>query len=257
MIEKKVRFLSRGQKIVGVLHLPNKPVDRAIVMAHGITVDKDEGGIFVRTARALCKAGFAVLRFDFRGHGQSAGRSVDLTVAGEVNDLIAAVRYMKKYKKIGLLAASFGGAISAIYLAKQKSVDALVLWNPVLDFDSFLKLRTSWARKYFGMKSMKKLDTKGYLILGRKFKIGKPLIGDMKRLKPYKYLKKVSIPTAILHGDKDSIVPYADSMRYYKSLGGVKKLITIKGANHGFHEPGTHREQRAVNESIAWFKKYL
>src|SRR5258705_3334823 len=58
-----------------------------VVLVHGITVDMDEGGMFVRLADHLAAAGLASVRFSFRGHGASGGRSQDMTVAGEVLDL--------------------------------------------------------------------------------------------------------------------------------------------------------------------------
>ena len=71
---------------------------------------------------------------------------------------------------------------------------------------------------------------------------------------PYNHLTKIKIPTLIIHGDKDSTVPYKDSKKYVKHL--VKgKLITIKNGQHGFHEK---RESKIVIEKTnEFFKNYL
>ena len=69
---KKVQIeTADGMKLAGVWHIPSKPTKKAIILAHGITVDKDEDGVFVNLANKLCGMGYAVLRFDFRGHRYS------------------------------------------------------------------------------------------------------------------------------------------------------------------------------------------
>ena len=120
---KKIVFTSKDDtRLVGLWHLPEKTSFQAIILAHGITVDKDESGIFGDLAEALKEKGFAVFRFDFRGHGESGGKPIDMTISGEIADLKAAVEQVKKagYKNIGLLAASFGGGIATLYTAKNQ-----------------------------------------------------------------------------------------------------------------------------------------
>ncbi len=63
--------------------IPQKKTRNCIILCHGITVNKEEGGIFTNLAKKLAKVGFAVFRFDFRGHGESEGDSINLTVTGE------------------------------------------------------------------------------------------------------------------------------------------------------------------------------
>ena len=73
---------------------------------------------------------------------------------------------------------------------------------------------------------------------------------------PYKKLKDISIPSAIIHGDKDTHVPYSDSVLYVKNLGGPTQLVTIKGADHGFHSGGEDGIQ-ASKAAIEFFVKNL
>src|SRR6266498_4136241 len=120
---EKVTFQTKdGLQLVGIWHLPKKPIKKAIILAHGITVDKDEYGTFVTLTEQLCTHGFAVFRFDFRGHGESKGESINMTVTGELKDLAAAVEevLLKGYQEIGLLGMSFGGGIATLYSSEQK-----------------------------------------------------------------------------------------------------------------------------------------
>lgn len=181
-------------------------------------MDKNEGGVFVRMAKKLVQQGFAVFRFDFRGHGESAGESVDMTVAGEILDLEAAIDHVHQagYEYVGLVAASFGGSIASLFLAKNPGlVHALCLWNPVLNYiHTFVKPFLPWlAAKKNQLQS--KIEDQGWTRIGSaNYKIGAKLWQDFQQLKPYQSLKKLAMPTCILHGDADQHVPYIDAKKY-------------------------------------------
>lgn len=226
---QKITFSSTDNlKLCGIWHLPKEKTDKAIILAHGITVDKDEDGIFPDLAKKLCEKGFAVFRFDFRGSGESEGKSVDMTIKGEIEDLKAAVNYVLKsgYKKIGLLGASFGGGIAttvgSIY---QNKIKCLCLWNPDLNHDhTFLHPITPWLKQK-RFKIRRDFEEKGWSELGsRRFKIGKQLFDEMEKHLPYKDIKKIKIPTMIVHGDCDTKVLFADSQKYIRNLQGKKRV---------------------------------
>lgn len=253
---KKITFKSiDGTKLVGIWHLPKSKTNKVIVLAHGITVDKDENGAFIQLADQLTENGFAVFRFDFRGHGESEIKSVDMTISGEISDLAAAIDLVKQqYDQIGLLGASFGGGISALYTVRhQNELQALCLWNPVLNYDHcFLNPTLPWiAARKAHMK--KDIQTQGWTTLGsRNFILGKSLFDEMRNHYPFKELIKIKIPTIIFHGDKDMHVPFEDSQRY--SLN-VCPLFTIRGSAHGFHKK--QEFDQATKATLAFFNKYL
>jgi alpha-beta hydrolase superfamily lysophospholipase len=126
-----------GLRLVGTLVRPEEPAG-AVVLVHGGGVTREEGGFFTRLAAGLGAAGVASLRFDLRGHGVSAGRQEDLTLAGVLNDIRVAMAHLQEATSAGavsLLGASFGGGICAYYAAKRPGeVARLVLLNPQLDY---------------------------------------------------------------------------------------------------------------------------
>ena len=73
------------------------PPDGAVVacalFAHCFTCSKDLKAA-VNISRALTQQRIAVLRFDFTGLGESEGDFVDTTFTSNVDDLLAAARYM-------------------------------------------------------------------------------------------------------------------------------------------------------------------
>jgi non-heme chloroperoxidase len=64
-------------------------------------------------------------------------------------------------------------------------------------------------------------------------------------------LKKISIPTLVMHGDDDQIVPYADSAPLSAKLLPSATLKTYKGFPHGM--PTT--EADTINSDLLAFIK--
>jgi non-heme chloroperoxidase len=64
-------------------------------------------------------------------------------------------------------------------------------------------------------------------------------------------LKKIDVPTLILHGDDDQIVPYADSALISSKIVKNAKLVIYKGAPHGMC---TTLKDRVNEELLGFFE---
>jgi len=74
----------------------------------------------------------------------------------------------------------------------------------------------------------------------------------------YSYIKNVTTPTLLLHGEQDNIDPIGESMSFYQALKerGVKaRFIRFPREPHGFREP--HHQRTRDVEEIAWMEKYI
>lgn len=215
--------------------------DKIVIFAHGMTVDKDDEGIFIRAGDYLHADDFSTLRFDFRAHGKSSGDSAkDFTISGELHDLETVVQWVRKqgYREIHLARASFGGSIVALYAGKYPHLPvSIFLANPVLDYQkAFLNPTTPWAQENF-QDTTKKVKQKGYIEIGsRNFKAGKSLFDEMTRFSPCEDLQKYSRPTLIVHGTHDTKVALEGVRDCYNQLPNTQKqLEIIEHATHGFH----------------------
>ncbi|SRR6056297_672065 len=135
---KKVVFEnSRKQKLVGNFY-PAKS-GSIIIMSHGFTKDKTEGGKFLKAGQRLNNPGYNVLSFDFSGCGESPNDS--LTLEKQINDLGSAIKFVKRkgYKKIALLGYSLGGLVSLKNYGPE--IKTMVLWAPLTD-----KLKYNWKK---------------------------------------------------------------------------------------------------------------
>lgn len=257
-MQEKVFFKNKsGIRLCGIWHIPEQQTNKAVILAHGITVTKDEDGIFIDLAELLRDNGYAVFRFDFRGHGESEGKSEEMTIAGELEDLdYAIIEVEKKYKNIGLVGASFGGGVSVLYSAKsQNKLKCLCLWNPCLNYGHcFLNPTTTWMNHQID-RIRSEFESQGWSTLGsRKFKIGKHLFEEMKNLYPYKQTG-ITLPTLIIHGTTDSYVPFEDSKQFAESLKNGS-IHAVENGEHGFQDVPEQSKQ-ALDETLKFFQKYL
>jgi pimeloyl-ACP methyl ester carboxylesterase len=239
-MEQKIFFKnSDGFGLCGVLIKPKQETKKCIILCHGMSMDKDENGIFTELAKRLANENFVVFRFDFRGHGESEGNSVDMTIGGEVRDLEAAVKFLQNegYSEFGILGSSFGGGVTALFCASNPQVaKVLVLWNPGIDYEDRLNPKTEWGKKYWGEPAWGRILKYGFTEIGKNgFKIGKKLFDEFRILKPWKELQRLDIPILFVHGDEDNIVSYDESVKYSQMLKNAR-LETIYGANHRFYK---------------------
>jgi uncharacterized protein len=238
-----------------------KDSDKCVVFAHGITVNKDEEGIFVRACSKLNKLNISTLRFSFRGHGKSSGESKDdFSISGQLTDLDAVMSFVrsKGMEIIGLAGASFGGGASSLYAGSHlDEIDALFLANPVLDYTkAFLKPTTSWAKKHFtNLKETVERD--GCKEIGsRKFAIGMKLVEEMSVYRPDLELEKYQRPILVAHGTEDTKVACADVVAIVDKLSKKNvELRLLEGSEHGFAEEPYQTE--VVEMIVRFFEENL
>jgi uncharacterized protein len=125
-MEQAIAFPSDGLTLSGVLHVPEgatKPRP-AIILCHGFG-GSCRGAGHPELAQALAHAGYVVLRFDFRGCGQSEGERGSVICLEEASDLRHAVDFLETRpevdrNRIGVIGASLGGSVALYVAAKDK-----------------------------------------------------------------------------------------------------------------------------------------
>ena len=186
--------------------------------------------------RGLSQEGIALLRFDFRGCGESEGILAESTVSGRIADLGAAIEFARSYrglgKRMGLLGSSLGGYISLVKAAMNPEVRAVVIWATPFHLD--------------GIESQK--DAEGMPLLGE------PFFEDLPKHHLLPLLPKVS-NGLVIHGQADELVPVDQAWEIFNSLGTYKEIRILEGADHRLTNPD-HR-QRATDLTVAWFKKFV
>ena len=132
--QRNVIFAGPAGQLEGMLHLPDTAPHAIAVVAHplptmGGTMDNK---VVSMLAKVFVELGFAALRFNFRGVGESAG-SYDHG-NGETLDAIAAADFMRgEFPNLPLIGAgfSFGGYVQA-RAAEELQPHKLVLVAPAV-----------------------------------------------------------------------------------------------------------------------------
>jgi uncharacterized protein len=256
MNETPIKFTSRdGILLAGIITEPIEKPLGAVVLAHGITAEKNEGTFYTTLAKNLADEKFVSLRFDFRGHGESERHSHEMTITGEIEDLAAAVQELQTrgFQKVAIIAASFGGGIATLYTDRaQGIISSLALISPVLDFRrTFIEPETPWTQKWFSKAALEKSRTTGFLDLDG-FRLGRSLIEEFSQYFPQNILSKNNTPTLIVHGDQDSKISFTIAEDASRSCSHVR-FTPIRYADHGF----AGYENEVFREVIAWVNEHL
>lgn len=107
----------------------------AVLMLHGFASQKDEvGDMYKRLARALAERGYASLRIDFAGSGDSQQPYLDLTYPGMVADARAALDWLIARpetidSRIGVQGFSLGSMVGATVVGSDPRVMGFASWS--------------------------------------------------------------------------------------------------------------------------------
>jgi exosortase A-associated hydrolase 1 len=131
--EVALKFACRGEALYGIASVPEQPAKRGVlVIVGGPQYRVGSHRQFTLLARSLAEQGFAVLRFDYRGMGDSGGEmrdfeQVDEDLRAAIDQFFTAVPQLEDVVIWGLC----DGASAALFYADQDPrVTGLVLLNP-------------------------------------------------------------------------------------------------------------------------------
>ena len=263
-----VTIPANGFNLAGTITVPPTVAGRlrypGIVLVGGSgTADRDEivAGvpIFAQLARQLADSGHVVLRYDRRGIGQSGGRTENATLADYADDVIAAMRGLRKRKDVDdrrLIVAGHGegAAVALIAATKAKAIDGIVsIAGPgttgaelVLEQQRQLLDRMSISPEQKQAKIELQKQIQEAVISGKGFdalpedvrrQADTPWFRSMLTYDPAKVLARRRQPLLIIQGELDTQVPPAHADRLAELARAHKKaspveVVHIPGINH-------------------------
>jgi exosortase A-associated hydrolase 1 len=133
MDEKPIRFACAGHWLYGVLHVPSSVAARGVlVVVGGPQYRIGSHRQFVLLARALAAASIPVLRFDYRGMGDSEGEPRSFEHIAE--DIRAAVDtffdLLPSLREVVLWGLCDGASAALSYASADARISGLILLNP-------------------------------------------------------------------------------------------------------------------------------
>ena len=302
--DEQVKIPGNGFALAGTLSKPANVGPKslpAIVLTGGSgPTDRDELvfgiPIFGQLADVIADGGFAVLRFDKRGVGQSGGRIESASLSDFADDLRAAVRFLSERKdvdpkRIAVVGHSEGGAVAMMAAAKEKRIAALVLVgaNGVTGSDLIMaqqqhllgRSNFSEAEKQAKIELQTRINQavitgKGWENLSPELRrqVDNPEFQSILTNDPAKIMPDVRQPILIVHGELDTQVAPSNADRLEAFARARKKappteVVKIPSVNHllvpattgELDEYGTLKDKRvspAVSTALVnWLRKTL
>lgn len=144
MKETPILFGGAGEPLFGVIHEPSGDRNGSgFVFCHPFGEEKLWAHrVFVSYARELADAGYTVLRFDYRGNGDSGGDFSHSSIQTGLADIRTAVDRLREaagVATVGLLGLRLGASMASLVADRASDIDRLVLWAPVIDGAAYMQ----------------------------------------------------------------------------------------------------------------------
>lgn len=201
--------------------IPHPSSPNTLVLMHGFAMNK--GDILKRTypLAKICNLCY----FDFLGSGESQGK----TQIGfsEIDDIQHVINFLKEHKpqasrRIALYGLSQGAGAAVRYTANHPEIAFLIA---EASYYSFWDVASRWI--WNRTKTPFFPTVYGYLRL-KEWK----LHCRLDDLAPKNTAQRITVPTLLIHGEKDTISPVINSHKIMALLAGPKELWILPTAGH-------------------------
>ena len=192
--------------------------------------------------------GYIVLNVNVRGswgQGRQHNQGLRYSYGGiDIEDLHSGVKYLVEQgyvdaKRVGIWGSSYGGLMTMMSLFKKPGVYAAGIAGAPA---------TNVAHAY----------------PGQMWVMGEPTGNDQ----PERYKQQSALyhtngladPLMIIHGSKDSVVLYSDTISVVEKLIAQEKmfeLVTLPGSGHGWDNEGAAQRRFAFKKMVEFFNRHL
>ena len=231
-----------GIELSAVLEVPeDHDGHRLVILLHGFTSSKDRPHN-IRTAAAMRNAGFATLRFDLYGHGESGGEFRKHTLFKWISNTMAVIHWALEhgFDELYLSGHSQGGLVAALVAGMNPDrIKGLILRAPAFMIPQCARDGNMLGQQFDPdhipdiIGTIKELELDGdYLRVAQMIHVEDAVA-------------RFRGPVLILHGDQDDTVPLKDSQKYSAQYENCD-LIVLPGETHHFDQ---HPDQM---ENLIW-----
>jgi fermentation-respiration switch protein FrsA (DUF1100 family) len=189
-------------------HLPQADAKAQVVYFHG------NGGNLAMWSEilvALTREGLDVTAVDYRGYGMSTGSPSE---QGLYRDAEATVDY--------------------VHRRLRRAEVPIVYWGR--------SIGTAVAARAAAHRAPSGVVLEAGFPTARSILIGNPVMLLLSFFATYRFatsewMSAVTAPALVIHGDRDSVIPYRLGRQLYEALPGPKRFVTIAGGNHNDATP--------------------
>lgn len=264
-MQMHVKIPSDGLELAGVLHIPDshKPGQKlpAFIVLHGFMGSKDESHAEIQ-AKMLEDWGYAALRIDFRGCGDSGGLRGYVLCLDQVADTSNALTWLAQRPeidgaRIAVIGHSFGAAVAVYTGSTDPRVAAVVSscgwghgerkfqgqhpgaenWNKFTDMlaaGRAHKAKTGeplWVSRWDVVPIPEHL--RKHVPAKAQMTVTTDTAQSMMDFRAEEVVAKISPrPLMLLHTANDTVTPTEQSLRMFERAGMPTELYLITGESH-------------------------
>lgn len=238
-----------GNELKGVIDQVEKPIAHAI-FSHCFTCSKDHASSY-RICKALATKRVQVLRFDFTGLGKSEGDFSNTDFSSNIDDIKAAVEYLKNISSTPqlLIGHSLGGIAAIAAACELDEIQAVTTIaapsRPAHVLDHFKQ-------------HLPKIIENGFeniSVFGRSFKLTKEYISDLQDYDEKDFIRKLNKPILIFHSPFDDVVSIDEAAKIFMEAKHPKSFISLDQTDHLISKK---QDAEYIAENIAcWAQRYL
>lgn len=242
-----------GTKLEGILTLPPdyKKGERIplILHCHGGPYGRIRSSLYT-SWQVYAAAGYAVVGPNYRGgvgYGDAFGRSLEKDFGGvDYKDCVSAVDAVIEMgiadpERLAVTGGSWGGYLTNWTISQTNRFKAAVsrfgIFSLLTDMSN--SIQPGFEKMYFGDYYWDDMT----LYLERA---------------PQTYVKNITTPVLIMHGEEDRLTNLANSREMYtalKLLGRTVQFVIYPREGHGFREP--NHQIDSLRRTIEWFDTYV
>ncbi|MEM6386955.1 MAG: alpha/beta hydrolase [Pseudomonadota bacterium] len=181
--------------------------------------------------------GYGFLRFDYSGHGASAGHFKDGTIGHWLEDTQSIIAGLTTGPQV-IVGSSMGGWLGCLLLRERSDlVGGLVTIAAAPDFTE----ERYWTS--FNSVTRQKLLEQGYVEVESAYDDGpyvitRKLIEEGRQHLVFPSPLHAPCPVRLLHGTGDDAIPVETAQRLFRHIEGADVQLTlVKGADHRFSSP--------------------
>ncbi len=225
-----IRIDDDGISLSAVLEKPkNGESKKIVILLHGFTSAKDRPHN-IQAAEAMREAGYATLRFDLYGHGESGGEFRKHTLYKWISNTMAVIDFVRSigYTKVYLSGHSQGGLVAALAAGMEADrIRGLILRAPAFMIPQGAREGSLLGQAFDPNHIPEEVPViKGLTLEGNYIRVAQTIhVEDA--------ADRYMGPVLILHGEEDDTVP-PDVSRQMAQRYNDCTLVAVFGETHHF-----------------------
>jgi putative redox protein len=239
-----------GDTLAASLELPDGPPRAYALFAHCFSCSKNTHAAN-RISRWLARSGYAVLRFDFTGLGQSDGDFANTNFSSNIADLLKAGEFLETRHEAPslLIGHSLGGAAVLMAAGRMPSVRAVATLGAPADADHVVQ------QFHADLPTIEAEGEAEVSLGGRPFRIRKQFLDDLAGHSVETAVSALKPALMIAHSPVDQIVGIDNATRLFRAARHSRSYLDLETADHLLTRP--EDAAHAADVIAAWAQRYL